>query len=149
MQPSNETWQKLYAAAGQFKSLAPWEWMWDSDMVAVQDSAGNEVGYCVVLGRNGEFFGLDVSLGEEGLEGYARMQAGMIEPDDMDALHTKNCLLVSFEDKKYLDKNDLKIIKKLGLTFRGRDAWSKFRHYEPGFFPWYVSEDQAIFLTHV
>lgn len=147
-QPSNETWKKLYAVAGQFKALAPWQWMWDSDMVAVRDPAGNEVGYCIVLGRNGEFFGLDVCLGEEGLEGYARMQAGMIEPDDIEALHSKDCLLVSFEDRKYLDKNDLKIIKELGLTFRGRDEWPKFRRYEPGFFPWYISEDQAIFLTH-
>lgn len=145
--PSDQTWRRLYAAATAFKDLSPWEWMWDSDMLAVRDPSGNEVGYCVALGRNGEFFGLEVCLGEEGLEGFAQIQSGMIHPEDLEVLHTKNCLLTSFEDRKYLDKNDLKIIKRLGLTFRGKDSWPKFRHYEPGLFPWYISEDQAVFLT--
>jgi len=147
-QPSKETWQKLYVAAIQFKSVASWQWMWDSDVVCVQNPAGDEEGYCVVLGRNKEFFGLDVCLGEEGLEGYIRLQEGMVPPDAMDAIHIKNCLLVSFDDRKDLEKEDFKVIKELGLTFCGRDAWPKFRRYEPGFFPWYVSEAQAIFLTH-
>ena len=38
-------------------------------------------------------------------------------------LHLKNCLLVSFDDRKDLEKEDFKVIKELGLTFRGRDAW--------------------------
>ena len=56
--------------------------------------------------------------------------------------------MASFEDRKYLDKHDLAVIKRLGLTFRGRDSWPKFRHYEPGFFPWHISDSQAVFLTH-
>jgi len=148
MQLSKKTLHELYIAAIQFKSVAPWRWMWDSNVICVQNPAGDEDGYCVVLGRNGEFFGLDVCLGEEGLEDYFQMQSRIISPDDMDAVHTKNCLLASFEDRKYLEKEDLKAIKEVGLTFRGRDAWPKFRRYEPGFFPWYISEAQAIFLTH-
>lgn len=117
-------------------------------MIAVRNPAEDEVGYCVVLGRNGEFFGLEVCLGEEGLEGFAQIQSGMIHPEDPEALHTKNCLLASFEDRKYLDKNDLEVIKRLGETFRGKDSWPKFRHYEPGSFPWHISQDQAEFLAH-
>lgn len=148
MFPLDETWRRLYATATSFKNLSPWQWMWDSDMIGVRNPAGDEAGYCVVLGRNGEFFGLEVCLGEEGLEGFAQIQSGMIRPEDMEVLHTKNCLLVSFEDRKYFDKTDLEVIKRLGLTFRGKDGWPKFRHYEPGFFPWHISQDQAEFLAH-
>ena len=146
--PSDQTRRRLYTAAVAFRELSPWKWMWDSNMIAVCDPTGEEIGYCVVLGRNGEFFGLEVCLGEEGFEGFAQIQSGIIHPEDWEALHTKNCLLGSFEDRKYLDKNDLEIIRRLELTFHGKDSWPKFRHYEPGLFPWHISEEQAVFLIH-
>ena len=96
MFPSDETWHRLHAAATAFRNLAPWEWMWDADMIAVRSPAGDEAGYCVVLGRNGEFFGLEVCLGEDGLEGFAQIQSGMIHPEDPEALHTKPMLLRCF-----------------------------------------------------
>jgi hypothetical protein len=35
--PADRTeWEALYAAAIAFRDLAPWDWMWDADMFAVQ-----------------------------------------------------------------------------------------------------------------
>ncbi|MCD4805705.1 MAG: hypothetical protein K8R07_08540, partial [Desulfobacterales bacterium] len=64
-----------------------------------------------------------------------------------EALYIQNCLMASFEDRKCLQKQDLRQIKALGLKFRGRNAWSLFRNYMPGFFPWYLKGDEVRFLT--
>lgn len=53
----------------------------------------------------------------------------------------------SFGDREELDKADHKIIKHLGLKFRGRNAWPLFRSYRPAYHPWYLTADEARFLT--
>lgn len=145
--PSLEEWRQLYDAAAEFKKIAPWNWMWDSDMFAVQNPENGEIGYCCVLGRNREVFGLAVYLGTEGLEGYLKAASGEVRPHNPDALHTNKCLLTTFEDKKYLSKDDLAVIKQLGLQFSGRNGWTQFQSYQPGYFPWQLTRDEAVYLT--
>ena len=145
--PSLEEWRQLYDAAAEFKKIAPWNWMWDSDMFAVQNPENGEIGYCCVLGRNREVFGLAVYLGTEGLEGYLKVASRKVKPHNPDALHTNKCLLTTFEDKKYLSKDDLAVIKQLGLQFSGKNGWTQFQSYQPGYFPWQLTRDEAVYLT--
>jgi len=49
--PSLEEWKGLYEAAVRLRELAPWEWMYDSDIFGVKNPYTGEVGYCCVLGR--------------------------------------------------------------------------------------------------
>jgi len=144
--PSLEEWRGLYESAIGFKEIRPWNWMWDSNLFGVQNPQDGEIGYCCVLGRGGEVFGLAVYLGTEGLEGYLRTQEGNAESEDNDLLHSQRCLLVSFEEKKDLQKADLEVIKKLELRFKGKNAWPLFRSYQPGYYPWYLTNDEAKFL---
>ena len=55
--------------------------------------------------------------------------------------------MASFEDREMMEPADLKIIRELGLKFRGRNAWPQFRSYLPGYAPWTLTQDQAEFLT--
>jgi len=145
--PSLREWRALYRAALEFKEIECWEWMYDSDLFGVQDPASGEIGYCCVMGNLGELFALAVYLGSEGLEGYLRIQAGEILPGDPEALTVQKCLMASFENREDLEKQDLQVIKELGLKFRGRNAWPLFRSYRPGFVPWYLTKEEAIYLT--
>lgn len=145
--PSLEEWRRLYDAALAFKAIKSWNWMWDSDMFAVQNPADGEFGYCCVLGANREIFGLAVYLGPEGLEGYLEVVSGKIDLKDHAALHTKKCLLATFEDRKYLLKDDLAVIKRLGLEFSGSNAWPQFQSYQPGYLPWQLTKDETAYLT--
>ncbi len=144
--PSLEQWKALYEAAAEFKKIKAWEWMYDSDIFGVQDPDTGETGYCSVMGALGELYALAVYLGAEGLNGYLKVQAGKSAPDDM--IYTQKCLMASFESRKVLQSRDMKVIRELGLRFRGRSAWPEFRSYLPGYHPWYLTAPEAVFLTH-
>src|SRR5262245_61780771 len=146
--PSQPDWQALYPAAVAFRDLAPWEWMYDSDLFGVQNPASGEIGYCCVMGNLGEHYALGVYLGSEGLAGYRKIESGELYPPNATALlHYQRCLMASFEDREYLDRQDLSVIKALGLKFRGRSAWPLFRSYRPDYHPWFVTADEARFLS--
>ncbi|MEA1871563.1 MAG: hypothetical protein U9N00_05165 [Candidatus Bipolaricaulota bacterium] len=147
--PSLEDWKALYQAAKEFHALAPWEWMWDSDLFGVQDPVTGEVIYACVLGNQGEVFALVGNLGSEGLAVYNRTLSGEIGPDNLDAITAQKCLLASFENRADIGKEDYAVIRQLGLRFRGRNAWPLFRSYQPGFFPWHLTTQEVNSLTVV
>lgn len=142
-----QKWGELYKAAIEFKKLKPWEWMYDSDLFGVQNPQSGEIGYCCVMGAIGEHYALAVYTGSRGLQSYWDL-AGM-EPDfsEDDALYDQKCLQLSFEDRDMLQKKDIDIIKKLGLTFRGKNNWPLFRDYAPGLFPWFLKNEDIEYLT--
>ncbi len=47
--PLSADWQALYKAALEFKEIAPWDWMSDSDIFGVKSPYDGEIGYCCVL----------------------------------------------------------------------------------------------------
>jgi hypothetical protein len=147
LEPSLEEWKALYEAAREFMANRPWTWMLDSDLFGVQNPQNGELGYCCIMGELEEVFALAVYLGSDGLEGYMRMQSGEIDMDDPDLINLQNCLMASFEDRGSLEKEDLQIIKRIGLKFRGRNGWPQFRRFLPGYAPWFLTNGEAQFLT--
>lgn len=143
--PSLQEWKALYDAALEFKKMECWNWMWDSDIFGVQNPETGEIGYCCIMGMLGEYYALALYLGTEGLEGYLKTRSGEFSPDNV--LHIQKCLMVSFEDRKFLKKQDLTLIKELNLKFRGRNEWPLFRSYLPGYAPWVLTRVEAQFLT--
>jgi Domain of unknown function (DUF6930) len=140
-------WKKLYDAADAFREIACWEWMSDSDLFGVQNPETGEIGYCCVLGELREVLGLVVYLGTEGLEQHRKIQSGKLHAGSPEFIYQQHCLTAWFGDRNDLDKTDLKVVKELGLKFRGSDAWPQFRSMQPGYIPWYLSESEAKFLT--
>ncbi len=143
--PSLKEWKDLYDSAVKFRELASWKWMWDANLFGVKNPGNGEIGYCCIMGSLGEHYALGVYLGTEGLEVYHGIQSGKFHPDE--ALVVQKCLMASFEDRKLLQKQDMQIIKELGLKFRGRNAWPMFRNYTPGYYPWFLNAEEARFLT--
>ena len=145
--PSMKEWRRLYDVAVEFKKLKCWDWIYDDDLFGVQNPDDGEIGYCCIMGNFRQMFGIAVYLGADGLDGYLKIQSGEIGEADPDALYSQKCIMASFEDRDYLWKEDLQLIKKFGLKFRGRNQWPMFRSYRPGYVPWFLTKKEALFLT--
>ena len=145
--PSIQEWKDLYEAAIEFKKMKCWDWMWDTDLFGVQNPVTGEIGYCCVMGGAGEHFALAVYQGSEGLNGYLTLQSGKNLPSLEDILSLQKLLMASFEDRELLQKEDLQLIKKIDLKFSGPDSWPLFRSYRPGYHPWYLTSEEARYLT--
>ncbi|MFQ6618703.1 MAG: hypothetical protein ACE5QV_08465, partial [Fidelibacterota bacterium] len=145
--PSLKEWEDLYRAAIEFRQIESWKWMFDTDIFGVKNPVNREIGYCCVLGNMGELFALVVYMGTEGLQGYFKILSGDVDTYAFNLKHLMKFLMVSFESRSVLQRDDLNIIKKLNLRFRGPDSWPMFRSYRPGFFPWYLTDYEAKFLT--
>ena len=144
---SLSVWKNLYAAALAFEEIEPWEWMSDIDVFGVQNPEDGEIGYCCVLGELGEVLGLVVYLGTEGLEQHRKIQSGKLRTGSPEFIYSQHCLTAWFSDRNELDKTDLKVVKQLGLKFHGGNAWPQFRSFQPGYYPWHLTESEARYLT--
>jgi hypothetical protein len=140
-------WKKLYDAALAFGDIEPWGWMSDIDVFGVQNPESGEIGYCCVLGELREVLGLVVYLGTEGLEQHRKIQSGKLHAGSPEFIYRQHCLTAWFGDRNELDKTDLKIVKQLRLKFHGSNAWPQFRTFQPGYYPWYLTESEARYLT--
>jgi hypothetical protein len=144
---SLEVWRGLYESALRFMALRPWESLSDADVFGVRDPVTGQTGYCCIMGKLGQVLALCVYRGSGGLEIYRRMQDGDITSESDDVPAALDCLMGEFEDRSALKKEDLANIKALGLKFRGRKAYPVFRSYLPGYYPWFLTEEEAAFLT--
>ena len=142
-------WRNLYDHAQKIREIEPWQFMEEPDIFGVQNPVNNEIGYCCVMGGLGELLGMAIYLGAEGLEGYRKMASGEITGENPSDMMVQKCLMVTFENRDCLEKEDLAVIKKLGLKFRGSNRWPLFRSYLPGYYPWFLNKEEVIFLSHV
>ncbi len=145
-EPSKEAWSSLYAAAEEFRQLAPWRWLMNEDLIGIEDPTTGLVGYGSVLGNGGEEFGLTLFLGGEGFAGYRHMFTTDIDAEPLEITARQRALTLMFVDREVLRARDREVIKSLGLHFRGRGAWPWLFSQQPGYVPWYLDAQEAAFL---
>ena len=145
--PSLEQWKRLYELMGEIRRLAPWEFMYEQDIFGIRFPTTDRLGFVSVMGNLGEHLAIAVYLGKKGFEGFLTMQ-NMGYDLTADIVLQVPQLQASLEDREMITPEDRKIINKLNLKFRGRQAWPQFRSYRPACFPWYLEEEEAQMLIH-
>lgn len=143
---TNDEWRNLYDMAIRFRDLKPWNIVSGAEIFAVQNPEDGEIAYCSIMGELGQVYALAAYVGQEGLETYFEME-NSAEEGNPEALFSQKCLMVSFENREYVDKQDIKVIRELEYKFRGKNQWPVFRSLEPGYVPWFLNSYQARFLT--
>lgn len=147
----NETdinsWRVLYAAADRIKKLAPWAWMEETEVFGMQFPGSDEVGYISVMGNVEEHYAVSVYLGDEALNTFWDIQNAPPTEENAERLLETPQLMASFENRDMIEKQDREIMKRLGLKYRGKNCWPLFRSYRPGFYPWFLEQDEIERLT--
>ena len=145
--PSREQWLALHHAFRSYCDARPWERLANEDVLVVNDPLGHFKGYCVALGDGGIAYGLGVYLGDRGLLNYLATMTSEDEPGGVEALERGVALSAVLGDREELGNEERKAMRDLGLRYHGRGRWPIFRSIIPGHWPWYLSGDEARFLT--
>ena len=138
--------QELFDLAIKVKALAPWRWMQETDVFGVESPDTGELGFVSIMGTLGEHEAVALYLGADALYDFVDLHEDNAGPAER--LIQIRHLQAAFSDRELLDKEDRDLIKRLGLKFRGANAWPMFRSYRPGYLPWFVTVTEARFLIH-
>lgn len=120
---------RLFELAFQYKKTKLWKKLWDSQIFAVRFSDGG-IGYCSVMGMNGELNAIAVYPGQEGLDSLRLIYEDVPALDElahMERLHCQDCMMLSFMNKSELNPRDIEELeaycKKSGISPRGKNAF--------------------------
>ena len=146
-----QTWLEFYQVAEEFRDLAPWNWLYDSNIFGVQDPVSGTVYYCCVMGSGGEVFALGMYPGEEGFQTYLNLAYASegTQNQALLAVVRQRLIKVEFVDREEMRKPELDHLKALGLKYRGSRQWVKAEDFQPGYFPELISVEQARLATLV
>ncbi|MCJ7472656.1 MAG: hypothetical protein MUP02_07605 [Actinobacteria bacterium] len=65
-------------------------------------------------------------------------------------MSSQYCISLTFEeDESYLDRRDRSVLKELCMESQNKNALPFFRTYIPGYYPWYLTEDEVEFFEIV
>ena len=130
--PTLHEFRTLYKAAMRVKEIAPWEWMTETDVFGVENPESNEIGFVSVMGMLGQHLALALYPDTRALYRFwdVHHMGGSAPPESVLEIPQ---LQASFENRDQLSREDRHVMRELGLTFRGRQAWPMFRSYRPGY----------------
>lgn len=153
----------LYALALAYKKTKLWKLLWDSQLFAVKMADG-EIGYCCVMGMNGEHTALAVYVGQDGIDSYRNIANGEnfdvcdadgnAEPtfQSHEKMMSQNCIQCSLADTEPCD-DDKKVTAGLVSATVGTDRSAEAEPIKAPNFPLamlaFDSESQVIVSTAI
>lgn len=141
-------WNELYEVTINIKKFEPWKYLWDMDIITIILPEYEEPFYCSVMGKGGQCFAIAVYKGFEAINGFFKLaDAKSIPPNQL--IRYQDNLTCYFGDREELSSKELKVIKDLGLKFRGRNQWIYYRSFKPNYTPYILEQDEVIELTYV
>lgn len=140
-------WRKLYNIGMTLRGMTPWHEFEDMDIITIKLPGRHEPYFCSILGAGGQCFGISTFLGYEGLRNFLSIiDSENLLPMNYIMIEQEN-LACFFGDRETVPKNQRKIIKELGLKFRGKNKWIYFQSYKKGHTPYILDSEEADLLT--
>lgn len=140
-----------YDLAYAFRKAKPWKKIDENELFAVRvpSAAGGAetIGYCCLMGRDGEHMALAVYPGAEGFSSYRRlagnafaflMESSPITPE----LFQQDCIQCSMEQQDQFTPEDLDEVRAYCKASHApfRKPYPQFSRYRPWCMPWAVTE---------
>jgi hypothetical protein len=137
--------ERLYALSAKVYALRPWEVLEEGEFVLTRDSGTGEACYCAVMGALGQVIAVYAYIGVESYRLFRRMLAGEVSGAG-EFYELQRSVSLEFVPARELDAQDRKLLTALRHPIRSAGASPVFRAGRPGFFPWYVTEQEARLL---
>jgi len=137
---TTQQWDKLYEVAQNIFVAEPWKYLYNNDRIALLLPGRDEPVYIVVMGNGGMTYGIGIYPGYVALAGINKMEESL---GNTSVMFEQHCINLYYGDREELEASDRKVIKELGLKFRGKNCWPYFRSMLPGFVPWTLNYDEA------
>jgi hypothetical protein len=145
-----EEWKELYEVTVKIKELNPWKYFWDVDIITLILPENEEPVYCSVMGRGGEFYGIGFYFGFDALDNFYKIiETTDMPPEQIQRFQEDNVIICYFGDREELFKEELQIVKALGLKFRGRNNWIYFRSFKKGYAPYILNKEEVLKQTAI
>lgn len=148
--PTKEDWLAFYQILEKIKKAAPWRRMYDDEIIAVMDPDINEWSYCSIMGRLGDYFGIGVFVGPEGLNSLMKVYSTNIFVPGYQLKTIQNCSIVSFINRAEINQENYNRLKHLELYHNEYYLLPEVLKHTPGYAPWHeYSQDEIQWLTVV
>lgn len=134
-------WLDLYEIAEKIEKLEPWKHLWDMDLMMYFSKDDRDPFYFSVMGRGGVHKAIAVYHGTQ-IEGFYKL-ADNKYPHVM-LTNYQECLTCNFTKREGVLPTNIKLIKELGLKFRG--TWISFEAFEKGYEPSRINIEQVKIL---
>lgn len=145
---SLEQWRSLYEVASKIKLMRPWKFLWDMDLITISLPKYKEHFFCSVMGRAGECVAIGTYVGYDAIRDFYRIaNCKDIPPEQI--MRYQNNMMCYFGNRDELTKNELQLIKDLGLKFRGKNEWIYFQSFKTGYVPYILDSQEVTELTLV
>ncbi len=141
-EPTLQQWKDLFEAAGRIKQAKPWEYLYENNIVMIQMPKRTEPIFCSVLGADGEAFAVLVYPDRRSFAERNRLFSMQGLPFYVLACR-QNCFSCNFGNRGDLSNEEYRIVKDLGLRFRGENQWIYFNTYKTGRAPWLPDSEEA------
>lgn len=136
-----------YEFADRLFQLAPWDWMEETQLIAIEEPETGRRDHISIMGAIGTHQSLAVYLGSEARRRFNLIQAerGLPQEDILTLIIDTPQLQCSVTRRGDLFKSELAAIKQAGRKYRGEN-WPSFRAFRPGHCPLIASEREVQWL---
>lgn len=142
--------KELVAQAVEFRRLAAWEFLYDSELLGLHDEGAGAVRLGSILGQMGQVFGLAVYHGKVGVGWILRTLARDASEGlpDLEEAYEQECWKLEFVTEVELGEEDRQLLTAAGFQPVPEEdpevpLWPQFRSFLPGYVPWILSEPEA------
>ncbi|SHG47515.1 plasmid pRiA4b ORF-3 family protein [Ornithinibacillus halophilus] len=138
-----KTFEDILVKAKEFHKLKPWEKLSEDEFFVVEDPKTGVPILCSVMGSMGDVYdtyGIKMYVGATGIQ--TALDTMNETGDESDLYFNERSIVLSFENRDDLEKQEYQLIKSNDISFRGKKAWPAFTSYKPGYWPWSLDEEE-------
>lgn len=141
-------WKKLYELGNKLRTLRPWDYLEELDLITILIPEVEEPYYCSIMGSRGEPFGVTIYSGFKSIQGFFKVASSKEIPESQ-LIRYEDCIVIYFGQKENLFDEEIDILEKLNFNYGNSNDWTFARSVRKGYAPFMLDEDEVIECTEV